>query len=139
MAGHVLIMHYEDNGMHYYRISCSTVPDEHLCRTVEGEELSGNTNTLDLVYKAKANNMFGAKAKVKLVLQGMGLKKDENRGGDQDWFWCENELDIENLEFFANAAVEAHNSNHPMPPLNIVIACIAYIAVIAYIASRLRM
>ena len=110
--GYVLIMHYVDNGIHYYRISCSKFPADHLDATGREEARRGNANVLEIVYIAEVNEMFGAKEAVKIVLQGMGLTRDANRGTAQDWFWG-TQLDIDSLKFFADAAVEAHNSNHP--------------------------
>jgi hypothetical protein len=110
--GYVLIMHYVDNGIHYYRISCSTVPDKHQAAIEREEKRRGNEIKLKRVYTAEVNEMLGAKAAVKIVLQGMGLTRDANRGTAQDWFWG-TQLDIDSLKYFADAAVEAHNSNHP--------------------------
>jgi hypothetical protein len=112
-VGHVLIMHYEDNGTHYYRVSCSTVPADHLNETGKQEQRRGNENPLDLVYFAEVNNMFRAKADVKLVLQGMGLRKDVDRRAAQDWL-CGNELPKNEVSSFANTTVEAHNRNNPI-------------------------
>jgi hypothetical protein len=106
-------MHYVSNRIHYHRISCSTVPDEHQAAIEREEKRRGNENKLKRVYTAEVNEMFGAKAEVKTVLWGMlDLTRDANRGTAQDWFWS-TQLDIDSLEYYANEAVEAHNSNHP--------------------------
>ena len=59
--GYVLIMYYVSNRIHYYRISCSTVPDEHQAAIEREEKRRGNENKLKRVYTAEVNEMFGSK------------------------------------------------------------------------------
>ena len=61
----------------------------------------------------QANKMFGAKAMVKRALQGMGLRRDANRGATKNWFKTENVMSVDNVHFFANAAILAHHQNRP--------------------------
>ena len=109
IAGNIVIMHYEDNGRHYYKVKGSV--DVSLNQIVARQRSrGGNQRQLEPVWTGQTNyDVNRAEERIKLGLQGVGLRRDEKR---LDWLWTEEPaMDVDNVKVFAEEALQAYHES----------------------------
>ena len=109
IAGNIVIMHYEDNGRDYYKVKGSV--DVSLNQIVARERSRGeNRRQLEPVWTGQTNgDVNRAEERIKVGLQGMGLRRDENR---RDWLWTEDAtMDVDSVQDFANRTLQAYHES----------------------------
>ena len=111
IAGNILIMHYEENGRHYYKVRGSLDPvDVSLEKIDRRERDRENMRQWEVIWTGTTNyDMYKAEERIKAALQGMGLRRDENR---RDWLMMvDATMDVDSVKDFANKALQAYHES----------------------------
>ena len=115
IAGNLLIVRYENNGRHYYKVRGSDKPPaDHLEGVVDSEEHRERTQPSELIWTGHALHLYGAEAEIRRALKEMGLQPDENR---QAWLWTEDaNINVHEVKATADRALQLDNQRwQPLP------------------------